>query len=385
MATTRPTRSKATAKDELIDQYQSLLDEHGTKVRELEAAKKKLTELEKKVQAEALDTAEQATVSSVISSLGKLRGQIGATLNDINDQMTSLAAELESYRRAAATQKARIEELYKIEVVADTLSKLVGSYEERRAEEESSFSERMAQMEAELESRRTTQEKDLAEKKESLERAIAEQRTAWTVERDREKSATQEEKANKEKTRAREEAEYLYTRDRERKLEQDSYDENKKLAERELAEKMHAAEQSFTAREAALKERETRAGDLEKQVADLQARLSRECEAAAKSARQQAETAATQAAKLVDVERQWEKKVFEQRITHLEKSLEDKDKANIGLSAELSNAQAQVNDVAKRAIEGAALNKAYESVNRIALEQARSPEQQKRAERDPRS
>ena len=41
------------------------------------------------------------------------------------------------------------------------------------------------------------------------------------------------------------------------------------------------------------------------------------------------------------------------------------------LSREVAAAYDQVNDVAKKAIEGASLNRAFQSVNEIALEQAR--------------
>ena len=78
--------------------------------------------------------------------------------------------------------------------------------------------------------------------------------------------------------------------------------------------------------------------------------------------------------KLLDVERDWEKKMLEQSNEHLNEVIASQDKKISSLSAELVKAQAQVNEVAKKAIEGASLHKAFQSVNQIALEQARPKE-----------
>ena len=62
----------ATKKD-LIEEYKSLLGEYQSTVKKRQAEQKKMTELEKRLETVAADTAGEATVSSVVASIGKLK------------------------------------------------------------------------------------------------------------------------------------------------------------------------------------------------------------------------------------------------------------------------------------------------------------------------
>lgn len=76
-------------------------------------------------------------------------------------------------------------------------------------------------------------------------------------------------------------------------------------------------------------------------------------------------------AALTAMEREWERKMLEQRIAHMQAAHAELDKTNNGLRDELALAQKQVQEIAGRAIEGASQARAFQSVNQIALEQAR--------------
>ena len=163
--------------------------------------------------------------------------------------------------------------------------------------------------------------------------------------------------------RDREESEYLYERDRSRKLEEHAYIERKEALEKELEQLQESTRRELAEREAAVKTGE----DELKKLND-----------AIDTARREAATEVTkdceQKAQLVAVEREGEAKMAAQRIEHLEALIAAQEEKLNHLRSELAGAQKQVNEVAKKAIEGASLTKAFQSVNQIALEQARKPD-----------
>lgn len=81
-----------------------------------------------------------------------------------------------------------------------------------------------------------------------------------------------------------------------------------------------------------------------------------------------------QKAELVAVQHQWEGKVLQERIAHLQESLAGRDEKLAELKADLARALAQMQQLAEKTVEGASLTKAFQTVNQIALEQARRPE-----------
>jgi len=75
------------------------------------------------------------------------------------------------------------------------------------------------------------------------------------------------------------------------------------------------------------------------------------------------------------LERSWEKKVYEERIKHLESTIAGHEAKIAELKSDLGSAVSRVQQIADKAVEGASLNRAFQSVNQIALEQARRPDQ----------
>jgi chromosome segregation ATPase len=361
-------------KQEIIDRYKKLLGAYQEAVEQNEESRKQLTELERRMEEQATELADEATVSFVIDNLSKLRGQIGTTLNDLTDQMAGEAEKLETLRRSVATQEKRLKDLYDIEVAADALQKLVEAFEERRSRAESDFEALLAELNSELESRKQEGEAQIEEQRANLTAAIEEQRAKWLEEKARVKREKEEHDTETSRAREREEAEYVYARDRARKLEEDEYEERKKSLEKELAERRESAERELASRESAVADREKRLDQLEAEVAGFPERLEREIERARARTAAELRDKAAHDARIVEVEHSWEKKNFEQRISHLEQLVTERDQKIEKLGRDLAAAGDQVNEVAKKAIEGASLNRAFTSVNEIALEQARRPD-----------
>ena len=361
----------AATKKDIIAQYDQLLGAHQQKAKELSEAVKRQSQLEKQLQEQAVHHSESATVDSVIENIGRMRGQINTTLNELTDQMTSQAEKLESYNRAILAQERRIKELHDIDVVADTFAKLVDAYGERKSTGEAEFQGMMQDMEATYTAREQELQQSLDAKKDAVETTIAEQREKWQSDKKVQREEWEREIEDAELSRGREEAEYLYQRDRARKVEEDEYQEKRNALVKEMSLLKEETVKKLGDRESALLQREKSMDELEKAVAEFPAKLEQEVNRARKEAIESANEKARHQGQLASVEREWEKKNLEQRIAHLEEVIGSQSQKIDGLNGDLAKAQSQVNEVAKKAIEGASLNRAFQSVNEIALEQAR--------------
>jgi len=333
--------SLAMTKKEIIEEYKRLLEAFNEEAAARKEADNRLSELEKEQEHEALDAGLEMTVDSILEGASRLRSLMGSTLNELGDKMTEQAERLETLNRAVKLQESRLKDLHEIEYAADTMGKLAAAYSQKTEELERAFNTRKAGLEQEME----------------------EAHARWKTE--------EEEIA---KRREKEQAEYEYARDRTRRLDEDAYEEKRVAMEKELHSLREEAEKEIAEREAAiqLKEEEFQrmAAEIEGFSERLEAAVSRAREEATAELRKEMEHRAS----LTGVEREWERKSMEQTIAHLQEvngSLEGKIQ---GLTAELVEARKQVNVIAEKAIEGASIAKAFESVNQIALEQARKPE-----------
>jgi uncharacterized coiled-coil protein SlyX len=79
-------------------------------------------------------------------------------------------------------------------------------------------------------------------------------------------------------------------------------------------------------------------------------------------------------------EREWECKVYQQKIEFLENTIASQEKKILELKTEVNSAMKQVHQIAEKAIEGASQTKAFTSVKEIAMEQAKKPEITRKAE-----
>jgi len=372
-------------KSQLIEEHQRLLDAFRDRARQAEESEQRRAEAEKQLEAQALREAEQATPQGVIESLGQMRGQVGSTLNDLVEQMTAQAERLQSLQRAIAAQQRRLAELKDVEGAAESLGRLTRAYEERRAAAEAALAQRVAELEGEHaarsaaldeEHRRKAQalETDLGQRRAKLEEEIRRTREGWEAERARTGKELAEQAEQRAREREREEAEYVYARDRARARDEDAYEERKVAVERELKERVETVEKELAARQAALASQEQELADLRRRVAGVPEQLEQAVARAREEGREAVLAEMNRRAELAALEREWERKVYEERIRHLEENLAGREEKLAELKADLAAALKQVQQLAEKTVEGASLTRAFQSVNQIALEQARRPE-----------
>ena len=341
-----PTMTKA----KLIEQYEALLDAYNKRAAELDAAQKARTDAEEQLRKEALDIANKATVEGVIASVGKLRGQVGKTLNELLEAMSARAEEVERLNRAVELKKAELKELHDIEVSADTFGKLMAAYREQRETAEREYAARLDALQAEHQQRSLELESTFAAQKEAMEREIADARAAWADEKKRAEAERKDYAQQIKKQREREEADYLYERDRSRRLEANELEEKRAAQEKELKEKIAAAEREIAERLAAVEAKEAEFASLQNEVTAFPKRLKAEVDAAVGAARKEAQREAQQKAEMAALERQWETKVFKEKIAGLEKILADRDAKLAELNAQLDTALRQVQQIAEKVV-----------------------------------
>jgi len=352
--------SSGMTKKEIIDKYTALLNAYKGAVQEAKEAEKWRSEAEKQKEAMAIKETREATVESVTENIGKLKGQIKDTLNNLSERLTSKAERLEQINLAISAQKKRLKELYELEEFHDAFSKLTTAYEERRAASEQEYETRLKELEAEYTLR-----------KETLTKEIEETKAAWEEEKKKFEKDFKEQKALTKEQWQREQEEYIYERDRKRRLEENEYKEKMDALEKELLLKKETAEKELEEREAAIRAKETEYQELRRKVEEFPAILQKEIEKAKKQTASEIKTEMNHQIKIMTTEHEWEKKVDEQKIAFLEETVKSQEAKILGLKAEVAQALEHVREIAEKAVEGASHVKAFQSVKEIAMEQAK--------------
>ncbi|MBE9019290.1 hypothetical protein IQ272_24790, partial [Chroococcidiopsidales cyanobacterium LEGE 13417] len=155
------------------------------------------------------------------------------------------------------------------------------------------------------------------------------------------------------------------------------YEQTQKNIYRELEEFQQTQEKQWTEREKAIAERE-------KQFAEAKAKVEvfpKEKEAALKKATEEGKGIAHYQAKiksdLYAKEVEGQKRFYEQRVHSLEQTIQNQEARIQSLAKQLEATSKQVQDLAVKAIEGAANVNSYQTVKEIALEQAKNAQKNK--------
>lgn len=342
-------------KKELIEKYSALFDAYKAKAKEAEEAKKWRTEAEKLRELKSVEAAKKTTVEGVIEDVSALKNQLGKTLNDLTEKLTHQSEKLHQLNQAVSVQQQRLKELYDIDAATESFFKLTEAYEERKLAMEEEYSSR----------------------KSELEEEIQKTRNAWEEEKKKHTAEWADMKSAQKKEWEREEEEYLYNRDKQRKLDEDTYMEKKRQLEKELEETKARVLGELSEREAKVKQSEEEIKDLREKVKAFPEQLQKEVENAKKKTSDELRAKMDQELKVATMQREWEKKMFQQKIDFLEAALKDKEEEIAELKKEKMKAVSEVSQIASKAIEGASQFSAYSSVKEIAIEQAKKSENPK--------
>ena len=361
--------SMSLTKKELISKYEELLDAYEEKVDKVEQTKEQLTEAQKMYDEDAIVIASEVSVPGAIDAIATLRQAITSSFSQLTERLTDQTQRIEALDRAITLKEARLGELHDIDLAANGLGKLTRLYQERREQAEAQVASRLEQMRAQLEAERS-----------ELQAKIEQTRSSWEAERAQAQAERQLTAQRQKLEREREQADYLYERDLERKREEDAYTQRSGAQAHQLEAERQRVERELAEREAKMAEREAELDHLRRQTADFPAKL----EAAIAHARQEASAQLggdhNVALAMEKKEREWETRLLHQQIAHLQDSLKDLQSKIAEQKTELHASTTRVQHIAEKAVEGASMARAYQSVSDLAMEQARRPERSKPAE-----
>jgi len=277
---------------------------------------------------ESIREAEEIINSDLANKISNLKTAINHELSVLAEKIESEAKKFTTIQNSIAIKQAELENIYGIEEKAASLAVLIES--QNYAQEK--------------------YEKEISTRRQELEQEINADRARWELE-----------KSNKEKERQREEEEYNYSLKRSRAIEENSFAD--KIAEltKEIEEKKTSFEKQTADKTLLLEEREKKVAEREKAMDQLEntvnsfpAKLESAIADAAENKEKELKTQFTMERNLLSQKYEGEQKVLEAKIDALEFQVKDQAKQIDKLNSQQEKAYQQVQDIASRAVAGAA-------------------------------
>lgn len=320
-----PEVSMSNTKKEILAAYDELVAKLRLQREQKLDAQEQIRE---KTVEKAVAVAESLSADQVAKEIGELKARIGGLLGEVSDRLEDEVRKFDSLRKAIEAKGAQLQEIYGIEREAGTLAALVEAQKAKREEYEAQFEVRKAQLEEEI--RRTKEE--------------------WEKETQQHANEIAERNVEEKRTRQREKEEFEYEFERQKRQARDQFEEEQHKLEREIEsrrEELTRKEQEVAGREGELQELRSRVERFPEELNQAVARAAQE-----KADQLQVEAKVQQ--ELLKKEFEGERKVLETRIESLEKTIKEQAQLIARLSTSQDKAYQQVQDIAVKAVEGAA-------------------------------
>lgn len=343
--TTRASKDQILAAfDQLNAEYKKLASSGG-------AAPSSSSSKESNVATADLKSASQdASIEGTIAALLALRAGFGAAVSALSAKLTTEASRLTELRGDVDADAKQLKELHGVELSDNTLQTLIQDYQARSE----------------------AYRRELTEKRDAFDAEIAAKTAAWVTEKEERARAVAERDEVLKKTRKRTADEYGYDLEQRRKADADAHEQACKARDLELAEQVQVKEKAWAEREKQLADQEAVYADFKAKFEELPQKL----EAAVKKAKGEgvgiASAQSRVKADLLAKEIDGERRVFELKVKSLEGTIKERGHQIETLSAQLSAALKQGQDLAVKAIEGASNSTSFQAVKEIALEQAKN-------------
>lgn len=347
MEKTIPRLSTKSTKEEMLRAYNDLVARFQEKQ---EDASERQTEVKRVAEASVVERASKYTVETIIKGLADLNIYVGKALNDLSRELTTEAGKLEEIRDAIAIENKNLEELHDIHLAADTLAGLIKDHQEKKAAFEA----------------------ERAEAEQAFNFQMAEKKFEWKKEQEAYVAALKENETRVKKEREREREEYEYNLALARKKEMDADEAQKAAQLKTLEDERSKQERELKDREAVVKAQEAEITELRVRVTGFPAELTAAVERAEKEANSRAETRSRQESQLLAKEVEGDKRVAQLKIAALEEAVAKQVAQIEALTKKLDEANAKVEEIAVKAIEGASNARALSTINEIAMEQAKN-------------
>ncbi len=349
-------------KSEILAAYQELVKEKSAleaQMRQAKSAQTATAVVEKKAPEKTLvnpKVIEQKQMQDTIEQLLRVQSHFGSSISNLSEQLTLEASKLAELQEQVAEELLQLNQLHDLtELEETTLETLVQEYEDSAK-----------QFADEFEQQRETLEQELGQQKES-----------WNKEQEEHQCFVKERDDTAQKAQKREADEYHYDRELERHIDADRYEQTQEQLYREMAEMQQQQEKAWAEREKAIADREKQFHEVkikvEEHPKELEANIKRGKESGRNIAHYQAKVKADLRQKEIEGQRQFS----ELRLQSLSATIESQDSRLQSLSKQLDSALKQVQDLAVKAIDGAANANSLQTMKDIALEQAKNQQRLK--------
>lgn len=288
--------------------------------------------------------------SALATHIHQLKVSINKELTTLSDNLEAEAEKYENLKNAIAVKEAELNEIYGVEKAATELVIILEAQKSARESFEDEMHEKKKQLENEL-----------IEKKIKLENEIREIKQQWEKEKETYLFIEKETKNNIENERKRENEEYEYQLNRRRQLEENKVADELEKLEKELAIKKEDFEKKYQEKILSLNEREKevtvrelKMNELQDKVNSFPAELDESVKAAVQNIQERLSADFTQKETLLQKGFEGENNVLTTKISALETLVKEQTKQIEKLNQQLEKAYEKVQDIANKAVSGAA-------------------------------
>lgn len=323
---TLPKITARTTRSQLLEAYNKALELIGQRPQE-KAGEAKVAR-EKHI----AEKASGMTQESIIKGLAEVHVSIGKSLTDMEQKLIAESNKFNELQEAVSIEAAKLKDLYNIIYQSDSLAALIQAQEDRKQ----SF------------------EKEMDEQRRKLEEELRLKRDEWRKEQADHEAEIKEGDVQLKKQRERDEEEYKYKLSVERRKEANEYTTRKNQLTQELTALRQQTEKDLAEKRAVLTVQEKEVSELRAQVAAFPKEMEEAVKKAETTLRAAMKQQSDYDAKLSAKETEAEKKLNAVKMANLEESIAKQQTQIAEMTKQLQTATKQVQEMAVKAIEGAA-------------------------------
>jgi len=339
--------SMKNTKKEMLDLIEKLKDEIKNKEKENLNAEKTKQEIQQKT---IVSHSDKIVDAALPMQIHQLKVSINKELTMLSDKLEAEAEKYENLKKAIEIKQSELNDLYGVEKESSELAIILEA--QKRARED---------FENDMREQRTQLEDELFDKKIRLENEIKQTKDQWEKDKATHLAIQEETKNNIEKERKWENEEYEYQLKRRRQLEENKLADQLEKLEKEQSLKQDAFDKQVQEKTIALNEREKDVSEREQKMDDLQdkviafpAELDKSIQSAAQEVRERLTEDFNQKEQLLKKGFEGEINVLTAKISAFETLVKEQIKQIEKLNQQQEKAYEKVQDIANKAVAGAA-------------------------------
>lgn len=310
-------------KSEILSAYEELLQEVSRN------KSQKTEEKKNQMKSDVVQRASSQDSKGIIHNVSDLKIQISEDLENLTKTLLHERAKLSELQEAIIIEQNRLKEAHEITINANSLEALLLAQKKKKEEFEQWI---------ELE-------------KEKFKSEMSERKASWVKESQEYEQARKEKIELHKKEWARLEEEYAYQKKITQQKDSDEYQLKKELLHRELENKRKKFEEEFSLRESKIAAQEREILELHKFKNEAESQLKTHVDEAKKQLIVETEQKYKYQSELIQKETDAEISLLKQKIVFLEEKLQEKNNIIDKLTQQLSNAQTQSQELAKKIID----------------------------------